>query len=113
MQEHVDAEGVLTVAFQGTDVSDLKGFQVYVQPYTLKEVTADRFQKDEPSGVRKNIQAVTIDGTTGVAFDGADATLGETDEVWFIHKGLLYEATSPKSLEAWFQNILQTWQFVE
>lgn len=102
----------LTVAFQNTNKDDAKGFQIFVQAYTLPQVTPERFKKDVPSGVRKNAVPVTVGGATGAAFESADAELGDTLEVWFIHQGLLYEVTSPKLLEGWLDPILTTWQFI-
>ena len=113
VQEQISPEGTLTVGFENKDARDPRGFQVYVQPYDLTEVTPARFQADEPSGVYKDPQSVTIDGASGEAFYSVDANLGDTREVWFINKGLLYEVTTPKPLEAWFRDILGTWQFVE
>ena len=113
VQEHINDDGTLTVVFENADTTNPQGFQVFVQPYNLKEITPERFKKDEPSGVRLDAQPVTLDGATGVAFYSKDVSLGDTREVWFIHKGLLYEVDTPKALEAWFRDILGTWQFVE
>ena len=112
VEESVDKYGSLTVVLQNPDKNAPKGFQVYVQPYTLPQVTDERFKKDLPSGVRTNVSAVVIDGATGAAFYSKDDRLGDTREVWFIHDGLLYEATTPKPLEAWFRDILATWKFI-
>ncbi len=112
MTENISTHGALTVTFENTDKNDVKGFQVYVQSYNLPQITEERFKKDIPSGVRKNNQAVTIAGVEGAAFYSFDPNLGETREVWFINKGLLYEASTPKPLESWFRDIFQTWEFI-
>ncbi len=101
----------LTVTFDTTH-EDAKGFEIFVQAYNLPKITNKRFLKDAPSGVQKNPQAVTISCVSGEAFYSTDANLGDTHEVWFLNKGLLYEASTPKPLEAWFREILQTWQFI-
>ncbi len=112
VKETIDPNGTLTVVFEYDNKDDPKGFQIYVQPYNLPQVTEERFKKDLPSGVRTHMQNVTIAGATGAAFYSQDPNLGDTREVWFLHNGLLYEVTTLKPLEAWFKPILQTWQFV-
>jgi len=104
-----EAENAATVVFQNVDT--VEGFQVYIVPYAQKEVSAKQLKRDEPSGVRTHVQAVTIGDVTGTAFDRSDSNLGDIHEVWFIRGGYLYEVTTLKPLEEWFAPILESWRF--
>ena len=109
-QEFHDSGYALTVTFQGWPGQ--RGFQVYVAPINGTKVTPERFQLDEPSGVRQELHATTVDGAPAVAFYGLDATVGKTSEVWFIHGGFLYEVTTYKEFDTWLAGIMQTWKFI-
>jgi len=99
-----------TITFQNPTVG--KGFQIFVVPFQGEQISEERFRKDIPSGVRKNIEEVTIDGAKGAAFYSIDAFLGETREVWFIKNGYLFEVTTLKALEADLLEVLRTWDFI-
>ena len=101
--------GAMTFIFQ--DTKTLQGFQIFVTPYIGTTISDERFKQDEPSGVRQNMADVSIGGAQAVSFFSTNVELGDTAEVWFIHGGYLYEATSLKPLAQWFSNIMQTWQF--
>jgi hypothetical protein len=101
--------GAMTILIE--DDAAGQGFQLFIVPYTETTITDERFRKDEPSGVRKNAVAATVDGVPATVFESEDAALGETYEVWFIHGGYLFEATTAKPLASWLGSILSTWQF--
>jgi hypothetical protein len=109
--------GALTVTFQ--NVKTVEGFQIFVTPYDGTQISEERFKQDEPSGVRRGAQNVTIDGAQAVSFYSTNPTLGDTAEIWFIYpesgRGVpthLYEVTTLKSLAPWLSGIMQTWQFI-
>lgn len=108
--ERQEGGGAITVTFQ--NVEKAEGFQIFIVPYKEAQVSAERFRKDVPSGVRESLTSVVVDGALGAAFYSASPALGATREVWFVHKGFLYEVTTLKPLEAWFRDILQTWKFL-
>lgn len=110
VKEYIEGGNALTITFQ--DVKKGEGFQVFVTPYTEQQVSEERFQKDLPSGVRVGMTDLIIDGAIGATFYSTNAVLGETREVWFIHEGFLFEATTLKPLETWLDDILLTWQFL-
>ena len=89
-------------------MDELKGFQIFIVPYTGSQVTEARFKQDEPSGARTSFSDVTVDGAAGAAFDSTDVALGETREAWFIHGGYLFEVTTLKPLESWFAPIMSS-----
>ena len=37
---------------------------------------------------------------------------GASREVWFVHKGFLYEVTTYKALDSWLASIMLTWKFI-
>lgn len=108
--EHAEGGGAMTVTFQ--DINTVQGFQIFVVPYTESQVSETRFKMDEPSGVRKDVTNITIDGAVAAAFSSTNSALGETREFWFIHNGYLYEVTTLKPLDAWLGAILATWKFM-
>ena len=109
VQEFNEGNGAATVTFQ--DENTVQGFQIYIVPYAGTQVSQDRFKTDEPSGVRRGLKNVTIDGATGASFYGSDPLLGNTAEIWFIHGGYLYEVTGLESEAPWLSQIMGTWQF--
>lgn len=111
MKQYGGGGNALTVAFQ--DPATNKGFQVFVVPYDAATITKQRFEMDEPSGEIENSVNVIIDGVQAELFYSANATMGDTVEVWFINGGLLYEVTSYKDLDGWLGGIMQTWQFTQ
>lgn len=110
VQEYIEGGNALTVTFQ--NVKKGEGFQLFITPYAQGQISDARFKKDIPSGVRIGLTETTIDGATGAAFYSESAVLGETREVWFVHGGFLFEATAPKPLERWLDEIMRTWQFI-
>ena len=108
--EYAEANGALTATFN--DDSSGQSFEIYVTPFTGKQITADRFKLDEPSGVYAQPTDVVIGGTRATMFFGQNTVMGDTREVWFIRGGYLYEVTTYKDLDAWLGHILQGWVFI-
>ncbi len=110
VREYDEGSGAFTVAFE--DDQTLQAFQIFIVPYAESQVTDARFRRDEPSGIRNDPTDIKVDGAAGVAFYGADATLGDTQEIWFIKNGYLYEVTTIKALELPLTTIMQTWKSI-
>jgi hypothetical protein len=110
-QEFHDRGYALTVLFQGA--AGDPGFQISVAPINGTTITSERFNRDEPSGVKLEPHDTVIDGAAGIAFFGFDAGVGQTREVWFIHNHFLFEVMTYKELEPWLNQILATWRFTE
>ncbi len=102
--------GATTITFQ--NVEKAEGFQLFITPYGESQVSEKRFTLDVPSGIRESVTPVVIDGATGAAFYSSNSALGATREVWVVHGGFLYEATTLKPLDAWLDTIIQTWRFI-
>jgi len=45
-------------------------------------------------------------------FFGKNLIMGDTQEVWFIKNGFLYEVTTYKELDQWLAGIMKTWKFM-
>lgn len=110
VKEYDEGGGASTITFE--NVESLQGFQIFIVSFAGGQITEERFRQDIPSGVRKDLVDITVDGATGAAFYSEHDLLGETYEVWFIHDGYLYEATTLKPLEQSLQSVMQTWQFL-
>lgn len=108
--EYKEQGGALTVTFENLDAD--QQFQIYVAPYTDRQVSAKRFNQDEPSGVREQPTDVLVDGVRATMFFSSNAIMGDTREVWFIRGGYLYEITTYKPLDTWLATIMQTWRFI-
>ena len=101
---------VTMIAFEKE--KEKEGFQIYVTPFLEAQITDERFKKDLPSGIRKKLQEMTVDGAAGAAFDSEDRDLGgETREVWFVKNGYLFEVTAPKQFEVTLLKIMESWEF--
>ena len=110
VKEYDEGAGAATITFQ--DIKNAQGFQIFVVPYADTQITEEQFKKDEPSGVRRDSQDITIDTASAVSFYSKNPLLGDTAEIWFIHGGYLYETTSLKPLASWLSDIMLTWTFV-
>lgn len=110
VEEYAEQGGALTVTFQ--DPNSDEGFEVYVTPYAQSQVTQQRFDTDEPSGVMNSPTAIVIAGAPATMFFGNNTLMGDTREVWFIRGGFLYEVATYKNLDAWLSQIMSTWAFI-
>jgi len=108
-KEYDEGGGTYTIVFE--DEAGEKGFQIFFTPYSEPQVSPERFLLDVPSGVRKDVLNLEVDGVLGTSFSSTNASLGETWEVWFIHDGYLFELTTLKPLENLLDEIVQTWKF--
>ena len=108
--EYKEKGEALTVTFQNPNATE--GFEVYITPYTQSQVTQQRFETDEPSGVMQDPTAVVIAGVPATMFFGNNGLMGDTREVWFIHSSYLYEVATYKNLDSWLSQIMATWKFL-
>jgi hypothetical protein len=56
-------------------------------------------------------QTITIDAAPATMFLSANSVMGASPEIWFLPSGLLYEVTTPQSLDSWLLKLMETWQF--
>ncbi len=110
VEEYDEGGGVETIVFSNT-VSGNE-FQIFITPYSEDFISEERFRLDIPSGVIEDQKDVSIGGVPGIIFFSEHPLMGPTREVWFIHKGFLYEVTTYKALDAWIADIIKTWVFI-
>lgn len=106
-----EGSGAATITFENEKTAE--GFQVFIVPFEGAQITDERFKKDIPSGVRKSMTDIKIDGATGASFYSKNDVLGETAEVWFIRAGYLYEVNTFKDRAEWLSTIMATWKFLK
>lgn len=109
IEEFDEGAGAATITFE--DIEGVRGFQIFIVPYTSTTITEERFLKDVPTGVRDNVRESTLGGARAVFFNSRDAFLGETAEVWLIYNNHLYEVTTLEHTAKWLVPILETWRF--
>ena len=109
-EEFNEGTGARTFIFENRE-EDL-GFQIFVTPYGEEKISDERFLLDVPLGIRENPSSFYIDGALATSFYSKSMELGDTWEVWFIHKGFLYELTTLKPMESLLDEILETWLFI-
>ncbi len=110
VSERDEGGGARTITFQ--NLKSIEGFQIFIVPYTDAQVSAARFKKDEPSGVRLNATDRTVDSAVASSFYSTNQALGDTREVWFVHDGYLYEITTLKALDSWLDPVISSWKFL-
>lgn len=107
--EYDEGGGAETIVLENLD--RVRGFQVFIVPYTGATISEQRFREDVPSGVRTNVENTTLGGVPAVTFTSKDEILGDTREIWAIHNGYLYEITTFAGVGNWFTPIIQSWEF--
>ncbi len=106
-----EKSGAVTILFENTsNPESLRGFQIFIASYTGTLVTESVVKSAMPGA--HTFEKVVIDGAPGLAFFAPTQLLGETREVWFAQKGLLYQVSTPRSLEADLLPVLETWKFL-
>jgi len=107
--EDPGSDDTMVVAFD--DSATHQGFQIYIAPDPDPKITQQRFQADEPSGVMNDPVNITLDGIPATEFGSTNTAMGESEEIWFLYNGYLYEVTAPQTLASWLLQVMETWQF--
>lgn len=111
VKEYDEGNGARTISFENSANPD-QGFEIFVLPYGQRQVSAERFKMDEPSGTIIQPTDVLIDNVRGTMFFGNNSVMGDTREVWFIRGGYLIEVSTYRALDAWLSQIMATWEFI-
>ncbi len=111
VKEYDEGNGARTISFENSANVD-QGFEIFVLPYGQRQVSAERFKMDEPSGAINQPTDVLIDNVRGTMFFGNNGVMGDTREVWFIRGGYLFEVATYKSLDLWLAQIMASWEFI-
>jgi len=113
VREYKEENGSFTITFEEKEGGGGRGFQVFILPYEGKTIDKNRFSLDIPSGIIKEPVDIVINGSIpATVFWSTDQILGETREVWFIHKGFLYEITTFAEYDSWLAEIMTYWKFL-
>ena len=104
-----EGEGTHTITFKSADEEE--SFQIFFTPYFGDAITRSRMLKDIPSGKFTDpVEIIFGDNIRGLVFFST-SDIGDMREVWFIHKGYLFEVTTYKELDTWLAEIMNTWKF--
>lgn len=102
-------EGKIDVILVKDETGD--GFQIYITPFDEQgPITKERILKDIPDMRISNDKEILISGQKALSFISQDASL-ETLEIWFVHKGNLYQITAYTDMDATLKPIIQSWKF--
>jgi len=90
-----------------------KGFEVIVLPFDeVGLLSKDRILQDVPDMIIKNERETRVGGGIyALAFNSTDENIGDTFEIWFTHKGFIYEARTYPEFGPAMEEILNNWQF--
>lgn len=100
----------LTVTF---DEGQPLSFQIFATPYNKQAVDGERFAKDNPSRMYAEPLDVVVAGERAVIFFSQAPGVGQTREVWFIRRGVLYEVNTKKENDEWLSKTMSSWMFVD
>ncbi len=91
-----------------------RGFQIFATPYVGESITEERLQQDVKGGkIEEPAEVIIGDNQRALVFWSTDPSVGRLREVWFIHKGFLYEVSTYAEFDQWLGGVLQTWKFEE
>ena len=88
------------------------GLQIFVTPFDEPgPITEERIREDLPEAEIYEPGLAKLDGEMSFLFYGFDEDLGETFEVWAVHKGKLFQIMSAKVDESLVEKTLDTWKW--
>ncbi len=86
--------------------------QIFVSGFD-EDIVLDekRIKKELPDLVITDPKTVFIGEVQGIAFTSTNSLSSESREVWFVHKGNLYQVSAPIAQAGLFDIMIQTWKF--
>lgn len=103
--------GATTVVFQQPFRSE-RGFQLFITPHEGATISPAEIRSILPSAnLDTAVEVVIGSGIRALHFSSETAVLGDTTEVWFIHRGNLYQVTARASFDAALAQIFSTISF--
>lgn len=89
-----------------------ESFQIFIMPYDEPgPITPERILIDAPDIVMKDPQTVKIAGEEALVFFSTDPDIGGVREVWFVHSGRLYQASTYAKYDELLAKIMKTFKF--
>ena len=75
-------------------------------------ITKERILKDLPNLLIQKEKRVLIgEGINALSFESEMLDIGPTYEIWFVHKGFIYQARTYRDFGPIMEEILKTWKF--
>ncbi|MDO8728835.1 MAG: hypothetical protein Q7K26_02965 [bacterium] len=115
-------ENVKVLVFSKKDSQE--SFQIFVMPYDEPgPITPERILIDQPNIVMKDPQTVPIAGLPAMpahagqageealVFFSTDPDIGDVREVWFVHSGHLYQASTYAKYDELLAKVMVTFGF--
>ena len=91
---------------------DKFGFQIFIMPFDeSRPITKERIWQDMPDMEINDSGEAMLDGAKTLVFYGYNEDIGETFEIWAVHKGKLYQIMTGKNAEELLIGILETWDW--
>lgn len=110
VKEFDEGQGATTIVFQGP--GEENGFQLFITPYREAQISEARIKQDLKGATMKDSKEIILAGNVrATLFTSESPIIGESREVWFIHDGYLYEATTYAAWEGKLAEILGTLEF--
>jgi len=107
-----EGEGSRSIIVQNTDTG--LGFQIFVSSFdeNISVLTESRIRQDLPALIIDKPQKIQVSGSEGLAFVSQNQSFGKSREVWFVHKGFLYQISTYIESEALLQKVLETFEIL-
>ncbi len=103
-------ESVKVLVFNKKDSQE--SFQIFIMPYDEPgPITPERILIDQPEMVIKDPQTVRIADGEALVFFGTDPDIGDVREVWFVHQGRLYQASTYSKYDELLAKVMKTFRF--
>ena len=98
--------------FDLKDAGGKSGFQIVISSFDEEgALTEKRIKDDLPDLPMQNVRIASVAGVQSIAFRSHDDTLGNLFEIWFAHRGDLYQITTYEQYTQTMLKILETWRF--
>lgn len=89
-----------------------ESFQIFIMPFDEPgPITPERILIDQPNIMIKDPQTVEIAGERALVFFSTDPDIGDVREVWFVHAGHLYQASTYAKYDELLAKVMATFSF--
>lgn len=88
------------------------GLQILASPFDEDIVlTEARIRQDLPGLDMRNVRRVRVDGIPALLFASSGSDFGQSIELWFVHRGFLYQLTTYAHLASLMDRVANSLQF--
>ena len=104
-----DSSETILVSRSVLDTPNAFQMQIFIEPFDEDiALTADRIKRDIPDIKMKDEKEMEIGKTKGTAFTDLDQN---TREIWFVHQGYLFQASSRLEDGRMMEEIMKGWKW--